>query len=227
MEDRNASRVDGCITRRGCASSGSALAQQQPIDWSKVEIKTTDLGNKTYMLVGQGGNITVAVGSDAIIMVDGQYAPLHDKIKAAITAIGYHKVKFLIDTHFHPDHTGGNEFFAKNGAVVVADVHVKTRMAAGTTNGLTGVRTLPARGVSTMVWASVAERPTSVHCAISDLTKAPKSAGVLLIASAPSLTSRCLISGVASSVFASACMRVMIAAGVPAGANMPNQFSTS
>ena len=57
---------------------------QQNIDFSKVEIKTIDLGHNTYRLEGQGGNITVAVGSDGIIMVDGQYAPLHDKIKAAI-----------------------------------------------------------------------------------------------------------------------------------------------
>ena len=60
---------------------------QQNIDFSKVEIKTIDLGHNTYRLEGQGGNITVAVGSDGIIMVDGQFAPLHDKIKAAIAAI--------------------------------------------------------------------------------------------------------------------------------------------
>ena len=74
--------------------AGSANAQQPAApaappqrDFSKVEIKTTDLGNKTYMLEGQGGNITIAVGTDGIIMVDGQFAPLHDKIKAAIEAI--------------------------------------------------------------------------------------------------------------------------------------------
>ena len=59
-------------------------AAQQNIDFSKVEIKTTDLGNKTYLLEGAGGNITVAVGTDGVIMVDGQYAQLHDKVKAAI-----------------------------------------------------------------------------------------------------------------------------------------------
>ena len=73
--------------------AGSAFAQQQPpappaapppVDFSKVEIKTTDLGDNVYMLEGQGGNITVAVGKAGIIMVDGQFAPLHDKIKAAI-----------------------------------------------------------------------------------------------------------------------------------------------
>src|SRR5258705_3431212 len=97
-----------------------ANAQQPPIDWDKIQIKTTDLGNETYMLVGQGGNITVAVGTDSIIQVDGQFAPLSNKIRAAIKAIAPLPVKYLINTHFHGDHTGGNENFAKDGAVIVA-----------------------------------------------------------------------------------------------------------
>ena len=88
--------------------AGTALAQQQ-VDWDKIQIKTTDLGNKTYMLEGQGGNITIAVGTDGIIMVDTQFAPLSDKIKAAIKAISPLPIKYLINTHFHGDHTGGNE----------------------------------------------------------------------------------------------------------------------
>src|SRR5262249_44347752 len=87
--------------------AGTAFAQQN-VDFSKVEIKTTDLGNKTYMLQGQGGNITVAVGTDGIIMVDSEFAPLHDKIKAAIEKISPLPIKYLIDTHYHGDHTGGN-----------------------------------------------------------------------------------------------------------------------
>ena len=130
------------------ALTGSAIAQQQPPaaappppDFSKVEIKTTDLGDNVYMLEGQGGNITVAVAKDGIIMVDGQFAPLHDKIKAAIAAISNLPVKYLINTHYHGDHTGGNEPFARDGATIVAQVQVKNRLAAGTTNGLTGVKT--------------------------------------------------------------------------------------
>jgi cyclase len=75
-------------------SAGAASAQQPPIDWDKIEIKTTDLGNKTYRLEGQGGNITVAVGTDGIIMVDGQFAPLSAKIKAAIAAISPLPIKY-------------------------------------------------------------------------------------------------------------------------------------
>jgi cyclase len=130
--------------------AGPALAQQPPAaappppDFSKVEIKTTDLGDNVYMLEGQGGNITVAVAKDGIIMVDGEFAPLHDKIKTAIFTISNQTIKYLINTHFHGDHTGGNAPFAKDGVIIVSEVNVKNRLAAGTTNGLTGVKTPPA-----------------------------------------------------------------------------------
>jgi cyclase len=130
--------------------AGNALAQQPPaapppVDFSKVEIKTTDLGDHVYMLEGEGGNITVAVAKDGIIMVDGEYAPLHDKIKAAIATISNQPIKYLINTHFHGDHTGGNEPFAKDGVEIIAEINVKKRLAAGTTNGLTGAKTPPAQ----------------------------------------------------------------------------------
>src|ERR1700710_2723677 len=121
-----------------------AASPPPPPDFSKVEIKTTDLGDNVYMLEGQGGNITVAVAKDGIIMVDGQYAPLHDKITAAIEAISKQPIKYLINTHYHGDHTGGNEAFAKDGVTIVAQDNVKKRLEAGTTNGLTGVKTPPA-----------------------------------------------------------------------------------
>jgi glyoxylase-like metal-dependent hydrolase (beta-lactamase superfamily II) len=133
--------------------AGGAIAQQQPpatpaapppVDFSKVEIKTTDLGDNVYMLEGQGGNITVAVAQNGIIMVDGQYAPLHDKIKAAIATLSNLPIKYLINTHYHGDHTGGNELFARDGVTIVAQDNVKKRLEAGTTNGLTGAKTPPA-----------------------------------------------------------------------------------
>jgi glyoxylase-like metal-dependent hydrolase (beta-lactamase superfamily II) len=129
----------------GAASAQQPQSQPAPpfIDWDKIQIKTTDLGNKTYMLEGQGGNITVAVGTDGIIMVDGQFAPLSAKIKAAIAAISPLPVKYLINTHFHGDHTGGNENFAKDGTIVVAQDNIRTRLAAGTVNGITGAKTAP------------------------------------------------------------------------------------
>ena len=147
------------MIRTGCAAiaftlllAGSGLAQAPatppaappPVDFSKVEIKTTDIGDNVYMLEGQGGNITVAVAQNGIIMVDGQFAPLHDKIKAAVATISNLPIKYLINTHYHGDHTGGNEAFAKDGVTIVSQVNVKTRLAAGTTNGLTGAKTPPA-----------------------------------------------------------------------------------
>jgi cyclase len=142
-------RLRIAVAATAMALSGAAWAQTPPAaspppDFSKVEIKTTDLGDHVYMLEGQGGNITVAVAKDGIIMVDGEYAPLHDKIRAAIATVSNPPIKYLVNTHFHGDHTGGNEPFAKDGVTIVAEVNVKNRLAAGTTNGLTGVQTPPA-----------------------------------------------------------------------------------
>jgi glyoxylase-like metal-dependent hydrolase (beta-lactamase superfamily II) len=122
-------------------ASGPARAQT---DYAKVEMKTTDLGHRTYMLEGAGGNITVAVGVNGIIMVDGQFAPLHDKIQAAVAAVSKEPIRYLVNTHYHGDHTGGNEAFGKDGAVVTAHENVAKRLSAGTTNGLTGAKTPPA-----------------------------------------------------------------------------------
>jgi glyoxylase-like metal-dependent hydrolase (beta-lactamase superfamily II) len=143
-------KVRTAIVATMMALSAPAFAQAPaaspppPPDFSKVEIKTTSLGDNMYMLEGQGGNITVAVAKDGIIMVDGEYAPLHDKIKAAIAEVSNRPIKYLINTHFHADHTGGNEPFARDGVTVVSEASVKKRLAAGTTNGLTGAKTPPA-----------------------------------------------------------------------------------
>jgi cyclase len=117
-----------------------AFAQQ---DFSKVEVKTTDLGNKTYMLEGAGGNVTIAVGSDGIIMVDTQFAPMHDKLVAAIKQISPLPIKQIIITHFHGDHTGGIAAFRKDGAAVLAEDNIRLRLMGGTTNGTNGNKTAP------------------------------------------------------------------------------------
>jgi cyclase len=127
----------------------SVQAQQLPPaapapDFDKVAVKTTDLGNRIYMLEGAGGNITIAVADDGVIMVDSQFAPLYGKIKAAIAALTSQPVRYLVNTHFHRDHTGANEAFAKEGATIVAHETVKTRLASGTRNGLTGIAVPPA-----------------------------------------------------------------------------------
>jgi glyoxylase-like metal-dependent hydrolase (beta-lactamase superfamily II) len=121
-------------------------ANAQQVDFDKVQIKTTDLGNKTYRLEGQGGNITVAVGTDGIIMVDSQFAPLSDKIKAAIKAISPLPIKYVILTHFHGDHTGGLANFQKDGATGVSQDNIRIRLAAGTTNATSGGKMPPQSG---------------------------------------------------------------------------------
>ena len=124
-----------------------AFAQQQPAaplpDHSKIEIKTIPLGNNVYMLESRSGNITVGVAKDGIILVDGQLGP-HDKIKAAVAAISTLPVKYLINTHYDGGHAGGNETFAKDGVIIVAQDNVRKRLAAGITNALTGAKTPPA-----------------------------------------------------------------------------------
>jgi cyclase len=139
------------VVLAGAFLAAAANAQQQqppaaspPSEYSNAEIKTIGLGDGLYMLEGPGGNITVAVAKDGIIMVDGEFSGLHDKIKAAISSLSERPIKYLIDTHFHADHSGGNERFARDGAIVVSEVNVKRRLATGSTNGLTGIRTPPA-----------------------------------------------------------------------------------
>jgi cyclase len=126
-----------------------AIAQQQPAppvgpDFSKVVVKTFDLGQHTYMLEGFGGNITIAIGQDGVIMVDSQFAPMHDKLKAAIAALTPLPVRYLVNTHLHGDHTGGNAQFAADGAVIVGHENMRKRLAAGWTHNLSGVTTPPA-----------------------------------------------------------------------------------
>lgn len=106
--------------------AGLALSQQ---DFSKVEVETIEVASSVHMLVGAGGNIGVSTGSDGILVIDDQYAPLTEKILAAIKAISDRPVDFVVNTHWHGDHTGGNENMGKAGAVIVAHRNVRARMS--------------------------------------------------------------------------------------------------
>jgi cyclase len=103
-----------------------AFAQGQ--DFSKVEENVANLGHNMYAVTGAGGNTTVAVGSNALIVIDTQFAPVYDKLKAAITGLSPLPIKYVINTHYHGDHTGGNEAFAKAGATLVAYNTLPERM---------------------------------------------------------------------------------------------------
>jgi cyclase len=113
-------------------------AQAQGNDFSKVEIQTTKLNDNTYMLSGAGGNIGLSVGEDAVFIIDDQFAPLASKIKAAVARITAKPVQFLLNTHFHFDHTGGNEAFGKEGALIVAHDNVRRRMSTAQLISLVG-----------------------------------------------------------------------------------------
>jgi glyoxylase-like metal-dependent hydrolase (beta-lactamase superfamily II) len=144
-------RIDDRINRRTALVRLTAAtvlaagpAQAQRPDPSLAQIKTTDLGRKTYMLEGQGGNILVVIGDDGIIMVDAELAPLHDGIKAAIAKSSDLPIKYLVDTHFHGEQTGGNAPFHRDGAIIVAQDNVRLRLLAGTTNGISYNKSPPA-----------------------------------------------------------------------------------
>jgi glyoxylase-like metal-dependent hydrolase (beta-lactamase superfamily II) len=106
-------------------------------DFSKVQIKVTKVSGNIYMLEGEGGNIAASIGEDGIVIVDDQFAPLADKIQAALKALKItdKPVRFVINTHYHGDHTGGNEPFANSGSTVIAQGNVRRRLETGGTAG--------------------------------------------------------------------------------------------
>lgn len=127
------------VTVRGGRAAGLALAcalamapagaWAQGQDMSQVQIKTTKISNNFYTLEGQGGMIGVLAGPDGVLMVDTQFAPLTDKIVAAIRQISNQPIRFVINTHVHGDHTGGNENLAKLGATIMARDELRWRLA--------------------------------------------------------------------------------------------------
>jgi glyoxylase-like metal-dependent hydrolase (beta-lactamase superfamily II) len=115
----------------------TALVLAQDQDFSKVQIKVTQVAGTVYMLEGAGGNIGASVGEDGIVIVDDQYAPLAGKIEAALKGVTDKKIRFIINTHYHGDHTGGNAIFQKQ-APVIAHENVRKRLEEGLTAGNLG-----------------------------------------------------------------------------------------
>ncbi len=103
-------------------------AAAQPGRFDAVQIKTTKLSANIYMLEGEGGNIGVSAGEDGVFLIDDQFAPLTDRILAAIKAISGKPVRFILNTHWHFDHTGGNENHGKAGVVIIAQDNVRKRL---------------------------------------------------------------------------------------------------
>jgi glyoxylase-like metal-dependent hydrolase (beta-lactamase superfamily II) len=105
-------------------------AAAQDRDFSKVEIKVQKVAGTVYMLTGSGGNIGVSSGDDGIVIIDDQFAPLAPKIKEALKGISDKPIRFVLNTHYHGDHTGGNEIFGREGTIIAHD-NVRKRLASG------------------------------------------------------------------------------------------------
>lgn len=104
----------------------NSIAQR---NFDDVSITTTDLGENIFMLQGAGGNIGVSIGDDGVFIIDDQFAPLSEKIMEALASLSDKPVSYVLNTHWHGDHTGGNENFGKAGAVIVAHENVRNRMS--------------------------------------------------------------------------------------------------
>jgi cyclase len=115
----------------------SCFLRAQDEDLSKVQMKVTHVAGTVYMLEGAGGNIGASIGEDGIVIVDDQYAPLADKIKAALKGVTDKPIRFVINTHYHEDHTSGNAIFQKDAPIIAQD-NVRKRLAEGVTAGNLG-----------------------------------------------------------------------------------------
>jgi glyoxylase-like metal-dependent hydrolase (beta-lactamase superfamily II) len=129
MSSKNSHFLTGIIML-----GASALAQGQQTPPPDVKIETTALAPGIYMLVGRGGNVGLSVGQDGAVIIDDQFADMAPKIRAAVAMLSEQPVKFVINTHLHGDHTGGNDAFGKAGAVIIAQENVRKRLATPTVN---------------------------------------------------------------------------------------------
>ena len=108
----------------------TAFTQAGAQDFENATVTTVPVADGIYMLMGQGGNIGVSAGADGVLLIDDQWAPMNEKILAAIAAISQQPVKMVLNTHWHRDHTGGNELLASAGALIIAHDNVRKRMSS-------------------------------------------------------------------------------------------------
>ena len=133
-------------------SAGTQSIAQETDRFAAVEIKAEPLADGIAVLFGAGGNIGVSYGPDGTVLIDDQFAPLTPKIEAAIAALGAEPVKYLINTHWHGDHSGGNENFGKAGALIMAHDHVRERMLGIQKSGRGNAPASPAEALPTITY---------------------------------------------------------------------------
>jgi glyoxylase-like metal-dependent hydrolase (beta-lactamase superfamily II) len=142
------------------AAQAPAAAPAPQQDFSQVQIKVTKLSGDFYTLEGSGGIIGILPGPDGVFMVDSQYAPLTDKIVAAIKTVSDKPIRYMVNTHVHPDHTGGNENLGKLGVSLLARPQLRARLAA---------RPTPAAGLPTLTY----DEKVTVHMNGEDVQLIP------------------------------------------------------
>ena len=145
-----------------CLAGARPALAQGTIDFTKVEIKTNKVTSNFYALDGAGGTIGVLTGPDGVFMVDAQYAPLTDKIVAAIRQISDGRIRFMVNTHVHPDHTGGNENLGKMGVTILSRDQLRARLAGGQ-------RPAPAAALPTITY----NETTTIHMNGEDVRLIP------------------------------------------------------
>ena len=141
----------------GLAAGAFAPAHAQAPDFSKIEVKLTDLGHNIYMMEGGGGNVVAAAGSDGVILIDSQAMAMAPKLKAALATKSKAPIKFLVNTHHHGDHVAGDPFFANEGAIVVGQENERKRLLLPQKNSATGEidpNPVPANEIPTLTYAS-------------------------------------------------------------------------
>ena len=152
-----------CVRRLAGLALATALLAALPLaaqdqDFSKVEVKVVPVSGHIYMLQGSGGNIGVSAGDDGILIVDDEYAPLAEKIRAALKGINPGKLRFVLNTHFHGDHTGSNPVFGPEATIVAQD-NVRKRLVSGATIMGNKVEPMAAAGLPVVTYAEA----VSVH----------------------------------------------------------------
>jgi glyoxylase-like metal-dependent hydrolase (beta-lactamase superfamily II) len=144
------------------APAGQPAAAPAQQDFSAVVIKTTKLGDNFYTLEGSGGTIGIQTGADGVFMVDSQYAQLTEKIVAAIKQVSDGRIRFMVNTHVHPDHTGGNENLGKMGVTILSRDQLRARLAGG-------ARPSPAAALPMLTY----DAPVTVHMNGEDIRLIP------------------------------------------------------